>query len=130
MIELTPENVQAIFIRSIDGKGETIEGVMSATPLLVSSDDAKLVSELLDQLPAEFHEKTGGGWSFLNACNNRDGQQWTGLHETMEKLVMLGLATGHVAFLMPRDMWSVLPGGMPYFVIRESQLPPKEPSDG
>ncbi len=35
----------------------------------------------------------------------------------MEALVVLGIASGFVKYPMPREMWSALPGGMPYIVI-------------
>ena len=76
------------------------------------------INDWLDQLPEEFNEKTGGGWSFLQACVDRNGDQW-GEHMNMEELFALGIAIGRVSFLLPREMWKALPGGMPYLVIRE-----------
>jgi len=29
----------------------------------------------------------------------------------------LGIASGKLSYLMPREMWKVLPGGMPYLVV-------------
>jgi hypothetical protein len=71
------------------------------------------IKELLDQLPAEFKE----GWSFLNMCVDKEGNQW-GEHRNMEELVCLGLAINKVHLLMPREMWAILPGGMPYYQIK------------
>jgi hypothetical protein len=75
------------------------------------------ISAMLDELPSEFHASGGGGWSFLNACNDKHGNQWTGFHFRMEQLFQLGIGIGRVRCLLPRDMWSVLPGGVPYYVI-------------
>ena len=75
------------------------------------------IAAMLDELPDEFKESGGGGWSFLNACNDRHGNQWTGFHQRMEQLFQLGLATGKVECQMPREMWGALPGGMPYYVV-------------
>ena len=72
---------------------------------------------LLAELPIEFHKNTGGGWSFLNACFDKTGRQW-GEHRNMEQLVVLGLATGLVEYCLPRELWSALPGGLPYFVVK------------
>jgi hypothetical protein len=72
---------------------------------------------MLSDLPDEFQASGGGGWSFLNACMTKTGEQWTGMHPTMDKLFMLGIAAGKARWLMPRDMWSVLPGGMPYVSV-------------
>jgi hypothetical protein len=78
------------------------------------------IGGMLAQLPLPFqpHDKGGSdGWSFLNACQDRDDNQWTGLHLVMEQLVLLGLGTGQVTWCIPREMWEVLPGGMPYFAV-------------
>lgn len=75
------------------------------------------IKSLLAELPDEFRSKRGGGWSFLQACNDRHGVQWTGLHQEMEALFCLGIATGDAQWLLPRDTWSVLPGGMPYVSV-------------
>jgi hypothetical protein len=76
-----------------------------------------LVSSWLTLLPPQFHKATGGGWSFLNACDEADGTQWTGFHQRMEELFVLGLGLGLVQECTPREMWSLLPGGVPYYVI-------------
>jgi len=75
------------------------------------------IDEMLGELPDEFQQSGGGGWSSLNACNDKHGNQWTGLHRTMEQLILLGIAIGKVKFQLPRDIWASLPGGMPYFVV-------------
>lgn len=81
-------------------------------------DDHKLeIGMMLENLPVEFQEKGGGGWSFLNACDDKDGNQWTGLHRTMEHLFILGMAIGRVKPLLPRELWVAFPGGMPYYVV-------------
>lgn len=75
------------------------------------------VIELLKVLPHQFRKNGGGGWSFLNACNQENGVQWTILHQRMEQLFCLGMGLGLVKCQMPREMWDILPGGMPYYVI-------------
>jgi hypothetical protein len=39
------------------------------------------------------------------------------MHQRVEQLVQLGIAVGKIRYLLPRDMWDALPGGMPYFVV-------------
>lgn len=74
---------------------------------------------MLLQLPKEFQKGSGsgGGISFLNACNDVSGKQWTDSHQVMEQLFALGIGCNKVKCLMPREMWKVLPGGMPYYVV-------------
>lgn len=86
---------------------------------------------MLNELPTEFLSVElggAGGWSFLNACLDKNGVQWTGLHQTQDRLVQLGLAVGAASYLLERSMWAAFPGGMPYFVVTEapSGAPKKE----
>lgn len=74
------------------------------------------ILKLLDNFSPEFYSDGGGGMSFLNLCVTADGDQW-GEHQTMEQLCQLGSAVGAVSFLLPREVWPALPGGMPYLVI-------------
>lgn len=76
------------------------------------------INGMLDQLPEKFHEGVGGGYSFLNACMDKEGNQW-GEHSTVELLMCLGTAIGRVAYCLPREIWGALPGGMPYFVVKK-----------
>lgn len=71
----------------------------------------------LTLLPHTFRKNSGGGWSFLMAATQEDGLQWTDLHKRMEELFVLGIALGYASFLVQREMWKVLPGGMPYIVL-------------
>ena len=75
------------------------------------------VAALLLELDDSFQKTGGGGTSFLNACNDRHGRQWTGLHAQMALLFAAGEACGLVKCLMPRELWEVLPGGMPYYQV-------------
>lgn len=74
------------------------------------------IKALLAELPEPFMANKGGGWSFLNGCIDRQGDQWTGLHLTVEQLVCLGIAAGAAKWTM-KEMASMMPGGMPYFVV-------------
>jgi len=81
----------------------------------------EIVSEL-STLPDTFKKSTessgGGGWSFLNACMDTNGNQW-GEHINIEQLVCLGMGIDKVEWCLSREYWSVFPCGMPYFVIKD-----------
>ena len=124
-MELTSKNVQSVFMDCLFKDGENIsdpivvEGVVSKfgfhkDRLELHKED---ILKMLLQLPKEFQKDSGGGMSFLNACNDVDGRQWTDLHQVMEQLFVLGIGCNRVKCLMPREMWKVLPGGMPYYVV-------------
>ena len=80
------------------------------------------IKSMLSELPETFRKSKGGGWSFLNMCMTKADVQWTGLHVTMEKLMLLGMAAGLVEYLLPEKMWCILPGGMPYIAINDEDL--------
>ena len=75
------------------------------------------IVEMLNELPDSFKISGGGGMSFLNMGVDKNNNEWTGLHRNIDELVCLGLASGKMTYLIPREMWSVLPGGMPYLVV-------------
>ena len=77
----------------------------------------KLITGWLSLLPHTFRRSGGGGWSFLQACCQEDGVQWTGFHQSMDQLFCLGMGLDLVKNQLPRNFWSSLPGGMPYYVI-------------
>ena len=125
-MELSSANVEEIFSDCLFEAGEDTskrilaEGIIRKVnfhPQRLEAHKNDIIS-MLHQLPDNFHQDKGGGWTFLNACLNNNGEQWTGLHYTMEQLVLLGIAIDKVAFPFPKDMWSALPGGVPYFVVK------------
>lgn len=71
----------------------------------------------LDALPDAFKQSSGGGYSFLGACDDREGNQW-GEHTNMEQLFCLGIGLKLAEYCAPREVWSILPGGMPYIVVK------------
>lgn len=132
-MKLTSENVENIFVTCLfeEDKDDTINALENPNDAIkveglahnfgFHPDRIKEhtgdIASMLDDLPNEFKADGGGGWSFLNACNDKNGNQWTGLHMRMEQLFMLGMAAGKVKYTLPREIWSALPGAMPYLQI-------------
>lgn len=124
---LTPQAVSAIFQRCLAGdqtppnKRVVAEGIVDRQ-IVFHADRLERrrteIEALLGELPIAFRADGGGGWSFLQACMDRHGMQWTGMHRVMEQLFALGLAIGKAEYLAPREVWNELPGGMPYLVIK------------
>lgn len=77
------------------------------------------VSEMLAEL-----KDLDKGVSFLTLCYDKDDEMW-GQHMDMEALVVLGIATGLLKYCLPKEMWSVLPGGMPYIILSSSTAAPE-----
>ena len=122
MKKLTSKNVEETFVQCLFRKGEdTSTAVMAAgVKLNVGFNPDRLkeaeedVKDYLKQLSPRFLDSA----SFLNACEDRDGILWTGLHSVMDNLVCLGIAIGKVEYAVPRDKWKDLPGGMPNLTIK------------
>jgi hypothetical protein len=124
------ERVKNIFMDCLYKDDEVINGVPVVEPIKVEGiinnigfhpdRIEKHRNDIIKELkgfPDEFYDNTGGGWTFLNFCQTKDGVQW-GEHINMEQLMLLGMAIGHVKYLMPKEIWKVLPGSMPYIVIK------------
>lgn len=125
-MKLTSPNVEALFLSCLFKKEEDtsnaklVEGVkmkVGFNPLKLE-ESKKDIEDLLSQCHPNFMANTeAGGWSFLNFCQDKDDDLWTGVHAIMDQLICLGLAIGKVEFLMPKEYWEALPGGMPYIKI-------------
>lgn len=131
-MNLTAENVHQCFINCLfndnydpEVANRTAVKVYGIT-MNIGFDPEKLkgnketIRALLNELPDEFRVNLGGGMSFLQMCMTKDGTHW-GEHHNMEKLVLLGMAAGYMQECLPRAMWHVLPGGMPYYVVNISE---------
>ena len=122
--QLTAENVEKIFINclatepdisNITGYGAMAEYQFDKKEL---NESKKIIISFLKQLPDEFQLSKGGGWSFLIACIDKEGNQW-GEHKHIEWLIALPNALDLIHFSLPKEMWVLLPGKMPYFVIHD-----------
>jgi len=121
-MNLTAENVHDIFKKCLSNDSvetKIVDGVLTKANFCVKKleENKSNISDMLNDLPDNFKKGTGDGWSFLNMCEDKNGVQWTDFHVTVDELVCLGIAVDKMTYLMPRELWNVLPGGMPYLVI-------------
>lgn len=132
---LTAENVERVYAACLytdeetagwDGTAEGLpegtivtDGILNQTGFHPGriAENREVILDMLRELPVNFRAEVGGGWSFLNACMRQDGEQWTGFHQTQDRLMQLGMAIGAVKYVLPRNMWAALPGGMPYITV-------------
>lgn len=77
-------------------------------------DKRELITAILAELLPVYKE----GYTFLNICETKNGELWSGSHETCELLVVLAIGLGLMEYCFPREMWFVLPGRMPYVIIK------------
>lgn len=75
------------------------------------------VESMLSQLEDSFFETSGGGMSLMSMPFTKDGVQW-GEQWQADLLYTLAAGLGLAWFTLPRDLWSRLPGGMPYITIK------------
>lgn len=95
-----------------------VEGVMRSFAFVtdrVNANKEDIIS-MLGQLPDDFMAGKGGGSSLMAMPFDRYGEQW-GEQADAEVLYVLGAALGLCIMPLPRDMWSIMPGGMPYVTV-------------
>lgn len=122
---LTPYAVETIFnecsVKVNPGDNpaiKTFPGIQDDTKFHL--DTVKLASykdciiALLLQLPEEFIDD---GTSFKYGCLNKNREQWTGIHHVAQKLFLLGMGIDMVCYSMPRKIWKMIPGGLPFFTV-------------
>jgi len=133
-MNLTAHNSHETFMKCLFKDGEPTDGYKEAHGVMMRvgfhpgrlEENKENIYSMLAGLPNEFKKSGGGGWTFLNACQDKNGVQWADLHSTIDELLCLGLAIDAVKFQLPREMWSVLPGGVPYFSV---EIPEVQVSD-
>jgi hypothetical protein len=125
IMKLTSKNVTQLFKDCLYNEGENTDDHVKteAIKMIVGFDPKRLkenkenILDLLKEFPDSFMKSGGGGMSFVNMCQDKNGIQWTDFHSTMDELVALGIASGQMSYVLPRNIWRHLPGGMPYLVI-------------
>ena len=131
--KLTVENLQATIMDCMYREGEYTPGTTPEGAVIVEGitrtfgfHPDRLQSHLADiegmlgELPDVFMASGGGGYTFLDACMDRHGNQWTGMHPLMEELFILGIAVDRAEWCLPREAWNVLPGRMPYVMVKNN----------
>jgi len=124
-VKLTAQNVHEIFMGCLFANGESTNEFIKAEgvqmnigfhPGRIKENEENIISMLSD-LPDQFMKSKGGGWSFLNACQDKNNEQWADMHQSVDELLCLGLAISKIKFLFGREMWRDSPGGVPYFMV-------------
>jgi len=132
MRNLLPQTIDSILFDSVFKQEEIVDGKLAVQEDMIIKVDAIVsgfwfhkerlekhratIVEILKIMPTTFHKSTGGGWSFLNLSMDKYGDQW-GEHVHAQNLYALAAGLGLASFTMPREMWEVFPGKMPYVVF-------------
>lgn len=115
---IDPNDVTRLYDRCTSNDGTEVASVFKHR--LDTAELAKHrtdVEKMLGEMDDAFMVDGGGGMSFLNLCQDRDGHLWTGLHQTCDQLLAMGVGLGLVSFPFPREVWDALPGAVPYVQI-------------
>ena len=77
-------------------------------------EQREIVTVLLAELPEEFKK----GYSFLYLCKNKNGELWTDSQAVCEQLVVMAIGLDLMEYCLPREMWFILHGGVPYLIVK------------
>lgn len=123
-MDLTSENVQAIFLdslwdvpqqgRPIRVRGTINEFTLDGTRL---ENHTTVIRGFLSHMSTLFYEDRGGGHSSLFLNSRRDGARWEPRPHT-EHLLVLGLGLKLIEYCLERDQWNLFPGSLPYVRLR------------
>lgn len=121
---LNADTVESILRYCLFGEGESVDSAIKVDgvvyrydfhPERIKEKAAEIKSQIME-LPDDFMLSKGGGMSFLSACMDKHGNHW-GEHRNIEQLLVLAIAAGFAKWLLPREAWSICPGGMPYVQV-------------
>lgn len=123
-MDLTPENVQAVFLDSLalDAEGSPslrVRGLSNEYVLNVArlGSHRETVRGFLSRVSTLYYADRGGGHSCFFLSRRRDGVDW-GARPDMERLLALGLGLDLIEFCFKRGRWDLFPRGMPYVRLR------------
>lgn len=124
-MQLTPQNVNDVFKACLYKKNEDTSQAIDVESITMKikfnpnrlKENYDNIRSMLDRLHPNFKK----GWTFLNMCDDKDGRQWTGSQADMDKLLALGLAINKLTYMLPREVWPALPGGVPYVIYTPTE---------
>lgn len=123
---ISSEKVSEIFGNCLFKDDEIIDGKPIVEPIYVEGitlnfglhpERVNQYSEEIAKFICELPETFKNGWSFLNLCETKDGEQWTGIQKVCEELMVLGIATKKMQYCCSKELWGALPGGVPYIQV-------------
>jgi hypothetical protein len=106
-------NVGKIFWHCLYRQGEPETTRLTATGVFRSVNFSTIrigekhadIEKMLCELPNDFVDKLsggGGGWAFQFMGGDKNYNEWTVSKEAMERLLLLGIATGGASCFMPK----------------------------
>lgn len=124
---LTAEKVTEIFMNCLYDNDEDssnhVKGIGVFVTVGFHPDRLKQAKQdiikMLDELNEDFRLSVGMGTSFINMAFDKDKKRWTDSVKIAEQLLCLGSAIDKLDFCLPKEYWSIFPGGAPYVVYKD-----------
>lgn len=125
-LSLTTKNVSGIFHDCLFRDGEDHSNMVVAKGIVINvgfhPERLQSHKEEIIALCNKLYIRSAKGRqrytaSFMNMCMKEDGDIWTGVQQTMQELLLLGIAVGKMRILQTRDEWASMPGGVPFIEI-------------
>jgi hypothetical protein len=113
-----PEAMETVKKLAEKGDVVLVSGIVNAfvfDPVRLETHRDDVLS-MVRQLPDTFDVKVGGGWSFLNMAETAKGDLWAE-HRGMETLACLAIGLDIASWSVPKRLWAMMPGGMPYIMF-------------
>jgi hypothetical protein len=134
MSKINPKRIEEMFMSCLYKSEEISNGQLPEGAIITEGLQNKFgfhperlsvckeeILSYVNELKPDFLSSGGGGTSFLNLCEDKDGNQWTGMHSIMEQFFCLASGLGLAGFCLPRELWAALPGGMPYICFKDKE---------
>ena len=131
-MELTASKVNDIFADCVfktrpelGTKYIHVKGIVSEMGFVPKkiNDYSLTIKMMLNELDDNFKEDIGGGRPVTQMSVNRSNEKWAD-NQTMEQLLMLGLASGWLKFLFPKKLRNT--NGVPYVAFVKDRINVKE----
>ena len=122
---IDPKEIHDMILDCLFKEGEPTDKFVAASgvvgnfgfhPDRLASYKPKL-AEMIGDLHPAFLKEVGGGWTFLNLCMDKNEHTWTDSQRVADEFLCLCVGNNLAQILIPRDMWSMLPGVVPYVVF-------------
>lgn len=127
---ITSKRIGEIFLECIAKEGDNPDEYIHTESVVRSIRDTTFhkgrlnnhqeeICALLAELACDFQMDEHASISFEFAKANRYGEFWTDKNTPVDQLFQLAIAVGKAHYLLPRDKWNLLPGGMPVYVLTQ-----------
>lgn len=99
---------------------EGLTGRFYFHPIRLKEIKSKVKALIKNLVQPSFFTSQGGGMSFLKLVEAKDGTIW-GEQRSANVLLCLAVALNEATILVPRHLWYLFPGGVPYIRFNDQE---------